>query len=65
MFYVIRKEGKYLKSNGWINSSGLGENITWVEKSGDGWATTSKEVADTVARYNGGEAIPYVERDGF
>ena len=59
MFYVIKKDGKYFKANGYVNSSGLCDTATWVDRAGDSWATSSKDEADNVARLHGGEAVPY------
>ena len=63
--YVVRKDGKYFKANGYVESSGRCDTATWVNRSGDGWGTSSKAMADIVAEKHGGVAIPYVERDGF
>ena len=59
MFYVVKKGAKYFKGNGYVNTSGQCDTVTWVDRAGDSWATSSKADADTVAQVHGGTAIPY------
>lgn len=55
MWYTVKKDGKYFKSNGYVNSSGRCDTHTWVASKQLAWSTSSLEDAQTVADYNGGE----------
>jgi len=34
MFFVVKKDAKYFKANGYVNSSGLCDTVTWVDRAG-------------------------------
>jgi len=59
MWYLVEKDGKYFKSNSYVNSSGLCEDFTWVPSMGNAWATSSLEEAQAVASRNGGKPVEY------